>query len=147
MKILSQRDPTWSKEKLGASTLTIGRYGCTTVAMSMLTDYFGKWVSPSQIAAHRDWYTPDGLVKWAALKMPAMSFEQRLFGRNDAEIMESLSDPEKGVILQVENYHWVLCLGKDVFGRYRIADPWFGDKALVTRYKSITGSAHFTKKI
>lgn len=143
MKILSQRDPQWSSTKLGASSLTIGRYGCTTVAMSMLTDYFGKWMSPKQIAEHKDWYTKDGLVNWSALKIPAMSFEKRLHGRNDAEINESLQDPNKAVILQVENYHWVVCLGKDVFGRYRIADPWFGDKATVNRYKIITGSAHF----
>lgn len=145
MKLLSQRDPRWAALKIGASNLTIGRYGCTLTCMSMLTDYFDHWGSPEQIAGHDEWFTKDGLVNWKALKLKAMSFEKRLYGRNDAEIVKSLNDPNKAVILQVENYHWVVCLGKDIFGRYRIADPWFGDKASINRYKSITGSAHFIK--
>lgn len=143
MKILSQRDPQWSAHKIGSSTLTIGRYGCTLTCLSMLTDYFQHFGTPAQIAEHKDWFTKDGLVKWDKLNLKAMTFEKRLYGRNDAEIEKSLKDPNKAVILQVENYHWVVCLGKDVFGRYRIADPWFGDKASINRYKIITGSAHF----
>lgn len=111
----------------------------------MLSDYFKPFGTPDQIAAHRDWFTKDGLVIWSALNLKSMKFEKRLYGRNDVEIMNSLKDPNKAVILQVENYHWVVCLGKDLFGRYRIADPWFGDKSTVNRYKIITGSAHFSK--
>ncbi len=146
MKILSQRDPSWSAVKIGASNLTIGRYGCTVTCMSMLTDFFGNWGTPKQIAEHKEWFTKDGLVKWTALKLKAMDFEKRLYGRNDAEIDISLKDPNKACILEVEHHHWVVCLGKDLFGRYRIADPWFGDKASITRYKSITGSSHFIRK-
>ena len=29
---------------------------------------------------------------------------------------------------------------------YKIADPWFGDKASIKRYTCITGSAHFSAK-
>lgn len=145
MKILSQRDPLWAKVPIGESSLTLGRYGCTITSISMLTDYFGGW-SPPDVMARKQKFTKDGLIIWQALNLPTVSFEKRLFGRNDVEIEKSLKDPDKAVILQVENYHWVVCLGKDLLGRYRIADPWFGDKSSVTRYKSITGSAHFVRK-
>ena len=40
---LSQRDPQWGDLKLGESNLTINRWGCTTTALSMLSDYFQSY--------------------------------------------------------------------------------------------------------
>ena len=146
MVILSQRNPRWSKCKIGVSSLLVGRFGCTVTAMSMLTDYFGIWGSPEQIAGHNEWFTKDGLVTWKNLNLKAMKFEKRLYNRVDTEIMASVEDPDKAVILEVDYSHWVVCLGRNIFGKYRIADPWDGKKKLITAYGEITGSAHFIRR-
>lgn len=147
MIILSQQNPTWGDARIGNSGITLARYGCTITGISMLSDYFGKWVAPDFIAS-KDWFTKDGLIIWSKINLSKMAFEKRLYGRNDAEILESVNHPDKAVLLQVQNYHWVVCLGKIPFtNQYRIADPWFGDKSTTLRYKGfITGSAHFVRK-
>src|SRR3990167_11088243 len=99
MRILSQRNPNWSSDKLGSSSLTIGRYGCTTTCISMLSDYFGCFVMPDVLAAHKDWYTLDGLVIWKRFKFSRMEFTGREYGRNDANIREALKDPNRAVML------------------------------------------------
>jgi len=112
----------------------------------MLTDYFtkfdGSWKSPDQLGQKLD-FTADGLIIWGSLsKATQFRLEKRLYGENDPEIDISLQDPKKAVILEVDHYHWVVAIGKNWFGRYKIIDPWFGDRASITRYHAITGSAH-----
>lgn len=144
MKILSQRDPLWTDKKLGASSLTIGKYGCTTTCLSMLTDYFGSYMRPDAIAGQKDWYTKDGLVLWSKMKLP-MKFVKRTYGRDDVAFGKALKDPKTAVIFEVQGKHWVLGLSRNIFGSYKIADPWFGDKSTTSRYKDqITGAAFFT---
>lgn len=150
MKILSQRDPIWSEKKLGSSNLTIGKFGCTTACLSMLTDYFGSYMRPDAIAAQKTWYTDKnykygaGLVLWSKMKLP-MKFVKRTYGRDDVEFGKALKDPKTAVMFEVQGKHWVLALSKNILGGYRIADPWFGDKSTTSRYKDqITGAAFFT---
>jgi ABC-type bacteriocin/lantibiotic exporter with double-glycine peptidase domain len=149
MIYLSQRDPRWSHVKLGDSQLTVGRYGCTTTCISMISDYFRCYVRPDIIAADASRYTKDGLVLWQNMKFANFKFEKRLYTRDDTEIITSLKDPKKAVILQVDNQqHWVVALSKTWFGKdYNVLDPWFGDKRTACgTYKNITGSAHFVRK-
>lgn len=149
MKILSQRDLQWASEKLGASSLTIGRFGCTTTCISMLSDYFGGYMSPLGIAMHKDWYTGDGLILWRNLDLPTMKFKSRLSVRNDAAINYALKDPNMAVILEVNNgSHWVVAIKKSFFGdSYIVADPWNGDRCdVISRYHNITGCAIFERK-
>ena len=148
MITLSQRDSRWSQIKLGDSPLTVGRYGCTTTCVSMLTDYFKCFVDPGAMAKERLRFTSGGLLIWSSVNFPRMKFEKRLYSRNDAEIVKSLlRDPNRAVIFEVDYSHWVVATGKlpwtDI---YTIADPWRGDRSLSTRYKRITGSAHFIKQ-
>ncbi len=145
---LSQRDARWSEKKIGASSLTIGRWGCTTCAISMLTDFFGKFQDPGQIAAHKEFYTADGLVLWTKLSLADMNFQWRQQGRDDKKILASLGSPKEGVILQVSNgSHWVVAVKKVWWKNdYVCIDPWTGKTCnAVAAYGNITGSAHFTK--
>jgi hypothetical protein len=151
MIYLSQRDPEWKDRTLGSSKLTIGDYGCTTTCISMLSDYFKPWASPAVIAGHKDFYTKDGLILWGKLDFPHFKFEKRLYGRNDFEIMASVEDKDKAVILEVQipkGKHWLVCLGKELLGSgYKVVDPWTGLKSSTSKYGNlITGSAHFTRK-
>lgn len=146
---LSQRDKRWSQLKLGASDLTIGRFGCTTVALTMGLRSFGIDIWPDYFAKYPRFYTTGGLIIWNNLVLPdGFRCEKRIASRNDAEIMASIKDPNKFVLLQVDNgQHWVLALSKTWFGNdYNVADPWFGDRRTACgTYKNITGSAHFIR--
>lgn len=143
MIVISQRDPQWAQIKLGNSPLTVGRFGCTTSCISMIADYFKCYKNPIEIQDFIK-YTPDGLVIWESFHLGQMKFEKRLRTRNDAEIQKSLNDPKKAVILEVDNCHWVVALGKIPFTNiYRIADPWTGTKRTTLAYRNITGSSHF----
>lgn len=150
LTLLSQRDPRWAQKKLGASPLTIGRYGCTTTATCMGLSAFGIRMTPDQIAAKQDAYTQDGLIIWDKLGLP-FRMRSRIRGRNDQAILASLKSPDEFVLLEVaDGSHWVLATGKTLFetaGKdYRIADPWSGDRSTACgRYRNITGSAHFTR--
>jgi hypothetical protein len=146
---LSQRDSRWSQVKLGASSLTVGRYGCTTTCISMLTSLFNCTVLPGEIAHNAANYTKDGLVIWQALSFKKVAFEKRLYGFQPNEIDESIKHPKKAVILQVnDGAHWVVAIRKAYFGNdYIVLDPWTGKKVGArAAYKNITGSAHFIAK-
>ena len=148
MKILSQRDPKWSADKLGSSSLTLGRFGCTTTSVSMLTDYFGEWMTPKQMAHDVNWYTKDGLILWKNLHFKNMKFDRREYGRNDYDIQAALKDPDRAVILEGNNHsQWVTALRKTLIGKsYVVADPWLGTKVDVLKvYKNITGAAYFSR--
>lgn len=154
MLLLSQRDPQWADKKMGASTLTIGRWGCTTTSISMLSSYFGCYKSPVELASNVHNYTADGLVLWGNMKFDKMKFERRAFGTTEslmAEIKEALKDPERGVVIQVNNgAHWVLGYSTKMFTNdIAVADPWqFPGKVVscLKVYKNITGAAFYRRK-
>lgn len=151
MIYLSQRDPKWSNALLGASKLPMWRWGCTTNAVSMLSDYFGCYRSPLEIAKNTANYTKAGLILWGNLNkfFSKMQFEWRAYGFDKKRIDESLKNKDKGVILQVDDgKHWVTALRPSFIGNsYIVLDPWDGTKVdVIKRYRNITGSAHFIRK-
>lgn len=140
-KLLSQRDPRWASDYLGQSNSTVGRYGCTITSISMGAGYFNVWKSPKELAKELS-FTKDGLLIWGSLpNVTDFKLETRFYGQRDDLIKGALAHPKKFCLIQVENYHWVLATGKNLFGGYKINDPWFGDKSTTKRYKSITGGA------
>jgi len=144
MLFLSQRDPRWSQQKLGASPLTVGRYGCTTTAIAMASDRLGCYRSPLEIASEAKNYTPTGLVLWQNLKFDKMHFVRREYGRNDEAIKAALKNPEMQVLLEVnDKAHWVIA-NKKVGNDYEVTDPWTGKTCKVLAvYHNITGAAYW----
>lgn len=148
MIILSQQDPRWSKVKLLPSSLTIGRYGCTTTCISMLSNYFKCFETPDRMIGKNTFYTGDnhpqggGLILWHKTKFPNFAFQMRLYGRNDFEINESLKNPKKAVILAINrDSHWVVALRR--VGQWIwVADPFWGKKRWIHQ-TIVSGSAHF----
>lgn len=147
MQYLSQSDPRWSSVKLGSSTLTMGRFGCTTTCLSMLSDYFECYQLPDKIASHIDWYTTDGLIIWSKLNFTCFEFESREYVVNKSKIIEYINDPNKAVILEVNNKsHWVVAV-EAIDTDFYCADPINGKKELVLKkYNNITGMAFFKRK-
>jgi len=152
MKILSQRDTRWADKRLGASKLTVGRWGCTTTCISMASDYFGCYRSPLELASNAHNFTRDGLVLWWNFKFDKMKFKERLHGNTETlmrKAKEVLKDPEKVMLLQVNSgAHWVLAYSTKMFSRdLGIADPWYGKVVpCLKTYHNITGGAIFERK-
>ena len=147
MKLLSQRNPEWADKKMGASNLTLGRFGCTTTGISMLSDYFECYKSPVELASDANHYTKDGLVLWQNFHFDRMRFVRREFGHNSFNIEHAINTHGKAVLLQVNNgAHWVVAT-KKTRNDYQIADPWDGElKACLATYHNITGAAYFEDK-
>lgn len=145
MILLSQRNPAWSQKKLGASSLTIGRFGCTTTAIAMAAELAGHPIAPDTIAANVDAYTKpgnpqgEGLVIWQRIMPEGLQFVSRTVGYNPAMIDKAMGDPQLFVLLEVANgSHWVLALRKEG-SEYIAADPLLGDECCVLRrYSNIT---------
>lgn len=153
MKILCQRNPLWSEKKLGASTLSIGSYGCTSTGLAEINNRFGANCTPADVAAHKDWYTIAGLILWDKLALQFATFEGREYGFNQARVLESLNDSNnKAVLIQVNipraGQHW---LKGEAIGNNNVIyarDPWDGSIVdVVHKYGVITGSAHFKKRV
>lgn len=135
--------------KVGTSPLTVGRWGCTITCISMLSDYFGSYKSPAELAQNANLFTSDGLVIWNRLDFQNMKFVTRMYGDNEASIKESLRDPNKAVLLQVDNgQHWILPTRETyVANDYLAVDPWTAKFcAAKGDYRNVTGSAHFMRK-
>jgi hypothetical protein len=148
MQSFSQRDPRWADMKMGASHLTLGRYGCTTTCIADLSTYFGGEMNPAQTCKAVK-YTKEGLIIWDSCRFEKFQFWSREFGRNDINIRNALADPNLAVILQVANQsHWVVATGRELFSSiFKIADPFFGDRSTMRRYgNNITGAAYFRRE-
>lgn len=144
MKILSQRDPAWSRETLGNTPFLVGRFGCLITCVSMLSSYYHCYNKPGNLAKTLK-YTKDARLYWSSCKFPNFNFVWRRYGFNKKEIDKSLLGSWKtSVVLQVDHSHWVVAIGRSIFGGYRIADPWTGKKSTTRKYGQITGSAHFS---
>jgi len=157
IEYLSQRNPKWAETIMGSGSLTVGRYGCTTTCISMLTDYFGCKQSPKQIALNKKNYSNDSNISWIGLNFPTFSFRWRegnLFSnaQNKIDIAMIKSylapNPDRAVLLEVANRsHWVVGLWWSEYDEDILAiDPWTGETCLVYKtYKNITGASLFVR--
>lgn len=151
MLYLSQKNPTWKDVRIGNTSLTLENWGCLITCLSMLSSYFGCYMTPAQIARYPGAFNSNGEFIWARLVemfKGKIKFEWRQYSRDDVRIRASLlSSPHTAVVLNVNNgKHWVVCVGVNDQGArkdYFCADPIDGKKAAVSaRYPNIKGSAH-----
>jgi hypothetical protein len=115
----------------------------------MLTSYFGTLVFPNEIAMHKDWFNAEGKIIWGKTNFKSMKFEKRLYKCYDGDIRASLKDPNRAVMLEVNNgQHWVVATKASWLSNdYTCVDPWDGKrKSVLKNYHNITGSAHFIRK-
>nr|QGH72398.1 MAG: hypothetical protein [Podoviridae sp. ctka020] len=153
MKILCQRDLRWKDRKIGASDLSLGDYGCTTTGLAEVNNKFGANCTPLDVANHEEFYTLTGLVLWTKIDMKFALPEAspRVYGCNLARITDSLSLPNKAVLLEVQLSktlkHWLFGEAIGYNNQIYARDPWDGTLVdILYKYGKITGSAHFLKK-
>lgn len=114
----------------------------------MLADYFKCPVDLISFVHNAAHYTEKGLLIWGSLKFERMRFVRREYGENPKAIIEAMNDPDKAVILEVNNKsHWVVGVKKQLLGNdYIVIDPIGGVKRLCKeKYKNVTGAAYFER--
>ena len=146
---LSQSNPQWRNNPIGATKTTIAQAGCTLTCVSMLSSYFGCYLSPAQIASHAGWFNADAQMLWPKLDFTHMRFAWREYGFVPALVDASLADPNKAAIVRVSmggGFHWLVAIQKEG-ADYLCVNPLGGGTCLVEHtYGPINGSAHFERK-
>lgn len=138
---LSQRDPKWANLTLGYGTGTIGQYGCTITAITMLLNSKGANLNPSQV---NDKMKDAGafvgnLVWWAKLPQafPQITSVYKYY-TYDNEIVKGLIKQGYPVVVCVDgtpigsSQHWVLYVGDQT-----LLDPWDGKGKPTSTYKAL----------
>jgi hypothetical protein len=157
IEYLKQWDARWKDIKMGDSQLTLGRWGCLTTDLAVVTDSFGCKMTPAQIAQNKKNYDLGGNIKWTSLDFPTFSFrweEGNQFTKNpnavDKEMLKAWLTPnlDRACIMEVANgTHWVLGLWFNAYDNDFLAmDPMTGATCLVNKtYGAITEAALFVR--
>lgn len=143
MENFSQLDPKWAHVTLGASNFTVGRFGCTTVAICDVLQRLAPGQALTPAKAAKLWsYTSEGLIIWSQSKFGPLKFEKRGYGANWGEIEAAAKDG--GVILEVNHSHWVAVREVNAEG-VKILDPLGGVvyNDILSKY-TVTGYAIFS---
>lgn len=147
---LSQNDPRWSRVTIGHTKLTIGRYGCTLTALTMLLNYFrSSNLTPIEVndaLTQAGGFDSLGRLLWSVVSKvyPEVKFTKRARNYNNWEV--SLYVYAKRLPVMVEVYfpatrepHWVLFIGFR-----RMIDPIDGTIKKTSTY-SPTGYSLFDR--
>ena len=167
IKYLSQQDPQWKDLPMSGTTLTIGNDGCAMTCMSMLTDFYGCYQTPAQLA-QSPVYDKGGQAQWLNMDFPTFCFryaDSNQFGAFtpdmgllNAYLDNGHGDPDKAclICITITPYRggtpythfllglWPLPETKDIY----VIDPWDAkSKPLFLSYPSakITEVVYFTK--
>lgn len=143
-QLFSQQDPRWSKDFLGDTNYTCGRWGCLSVVLTMQRNYLINSVMSPKQSIKKLRYRSSGDLEWSSLPAINLILVTRVRTRDDVLMKKYFESPIYEIAIQVNNNHWVWMLSKNylpILG-YKIADPWTGTIAYTNRYKNnITGFA------
>jgi len=146
MKIFCQRDKRWFDKYLGKTKQKMAAVGCTTTDIAMSGTWFGEEILPYPLCQELE-YTPDALVIWSSIGKvyKRMKFHWRFYTYDQKLIDEALKNPNKTLLLHVDNGgHWVHALWRvPGFKKFWVADPWDGKKKF---YSGVVGGSILIKK-
>ena len=157
--VYSQRDPQWANDILGQDTgheKTIGNWGCLLVVYNMLAKYYEfSGLTPGNYNTHMalsGGFSRQYLISGAFQKAhPGIVDYQGFMSRNDSAMLPKINDyinAGKPVPVRVDfnpstdvwEQHWVLLLEHRPGDDYLIADPWTGQKILLSAAYGIPGT-------
>lgn len=148
MILLSQLDRQWSDKRIGNTPFKIGRWGCTITSLCMIESKFYPTESLPPPEAARLWsFNSQGMIIWSDCPFECFEFIKRGYGNDKKKIKEYTLDSNKGVILEVNNSHWVAVESWDAKSNtVAINDPFGGThyNILPSKY-TVTGYALFKK--
>jgi len=141
MKNLGQRDTRWKNTKLGTSDTTIGNYGCTITALTMLAGLDRVDEVNSRLKAVGG-FASGNLLIWSKINeaLPWLKFVWRGYSYENDKVKAAIVQAG-GCLVEVNGApiggtkHWVLYIGDG-----KMIDPWDGKEKSTTSYQS-TGYA------
>jgi len=146
MEILKQGDGRWNRITLGKTKFTLGRWGCTITSLCMMLSKF-TLAFPYPDGAAKQWkFDSSGRIIWGKSDFVYAKFIGRYTSYNPLSIEKYANDPSKGVVVEVDHYHWC-CVNRWENGKPVLYDPLIGDELLdyKKRYKRITKFVLFDK--
>lgn len=155
--VYSQNDPKWKAVMLGNNTnqpYTIGNFGCKLTSYATYAKALGKDIDPLQLNEKmkqaKQFPASSGELSDAALTavfgdIGANYASQKYDGLVPDSVIakiKSLIDSGYAVFAEVDFYpatvnedmHFIIIYGYDDNGNYLIADPWTGQKILLSTY-------------
>jgi hypothetical protein len=133
---IKQEDPKWAGDPMGPNG-TLGQYGCTVTALTMLLCYYGINITPADFnnwLRDHNGYVDGSYLDWSKAQeyinsmLPNQGKLAQIGGLATVTAELNLGHP---VVLHVpgptEDGHWVLAVpppGKD--GTFNVYDPWTG---------------------
>ena len=143
----SQKDPKWSSEKLGTSSVTIGDYGCALAVLASVEKYYNFDTDPSRLnklLVEKSVYMNRNLMGWWNINKvnEFVTLKEWIdcpttpapMDKVDAEL-----EAERPVIAWVDinpnepgnQQHFIVIIGKAEDGAYFILDPWYLDEEAI----------------
>ena len=145
MKRYHQLDNRWASNTIGKTKLTLGRWGCLICALCTLWSRFYRKGSLIPPEAAKEWkFTKDGLLIWST-DFDGIKFIKRGYGKPDKSTMKAHTTKNDGMVIQVNNNHWVFLYYYGFWGAY-IIDPLDGKIKHLYKNYTPTGYALFHKK-
>lgn len=146
MKYLSQLNPEWSAKLIGKTPFTIGRWGCLITCISMLSDYYGVYKDPSELANALT-FDKYGRLYWKTVNSVWPKIHHRIRGDGfSATLLRAvLKSDDRSAVLELNHAHWVVAVRPTWYGHYIIVDPIDGRKKSTRVYGKtpITGYSIF----
>lgn len=146
--LYKQTNPEWKDVKMGKSNCSLGRFGCTTCSICMISSKFGAHLPPP-VAAGKYVYTIDGLLDWSASDFSPLKFVARVRGYDEKRLKEWLKDSNNTAIINVKNrwipFHWVAADRFSIIGLNGF-DPIDGMPLRLKRKYEILGFALFSRR-
>jgi hypothetical protein len=134
---IKQTDPRWTKERLGNSMATMGRYGCYVSSLCMALEKLrGYFCDPRD--AVRYWkFTARGLLM-ASTTFKGMKRIKKVDYYNRKEVEEYTNSKDKAVILCLNYGAHFIYVDRVENGKMIVVDPLVGDFGEIDNVK-ITG--------
>lgn len=148
MKNYKQNNPRWNRTKIRGTELRVGLYGCLICSIASLATYFGRDIGVQGVIDLTG-FTPDGKLIWRSGLYPDFEFDRIVKGHDHEMIMEALADPDRAVILGInEAKHWVVATNyNEQNARYVVADPLGkNERDFLNQYDTVAYMAFFKRK-
>lgn len=146
---LKQGDQQWANVWIGKTNYTLKKVGCTTTAISVLTAWYGRYVTPAKLARLLT-YNSNAEIIWKSINdVCPFDFVWRYYQYDKAKLLEILYSDDNSAIVRVPYAgaaHWLAMIGYDAKRGFIAIDPLYGDSCFVfERYGSINGFAEFKR--
>lgn len=145
---LKQGDSSWGNVTIGNTSYTLGKFGCLITSISMLTYWYGKYITPDKLAKSLS-FTQQGELYWNSIdEVCPFTFVYRYYRYDKTKLLQILTSKDNAAVVRVPYAgasHWLVLIGYNYRG-WKCIDPLRGDVCYASRYGNINGFAEVSRK-